>query len=78
MAMNANEIERLIKLRLPDAQVTITDTAGDGDHYHAKVITEVFRGKSRVQQHKLVYDALQGRMGGVLHALALTTIAHDI
>ena len=71
--MNANEIERLIKLRLPDAQVTITDTGGDGDHYHAKVIAEAFRGKSRVQQHKLVYDALKGEMGGKLHALALQT-----
>ena len=73
MAMNANEIERLIKLRLPDAQVTITDTAGDGDHYHAKVITEVFRGKSRVQQHQIVNEALKEQLGGKLHALALQT-----
>ena len=73
MAMNANEIERLIKLRLPDAQVTITDTAGDGDHYHAKVITEVFRGKSRVQQHQIVNEALKEQLGGRLHALALQT-----
>jgi stress-induced morphogen len=73
MAMNANEIERLIKLRLPDAQVTITDTAGDGDHYHAKVITEAFRGKSRVQQHQIVNEALKEQLGGKLHALALQT-----
>ena len=73
MAMNANEIERLIKLRLPDAQVTITDTAGDGDHYHAKVITEVFRGKSRVQQHQIVNEALKEQLGSRLHALALQT-----
>jgi len=73
MAMNANEIERLIKLRLPDAQVTITDTAGDGDHYHAKVITEAFRGKSRVQQHQIVNEALKEQLGSRLHALALQT-----
>jgi stress-induced morphogen len=73
MAMNANEIERLIKLRLPDAQVTITDTAGDGDHYHAKVITEAFRGKSRVQQHQIINEALKEQLGSRLHALALQT-----
>ena len=73
MTMNANEIERLIKLRLPDAQVTITDTAGDGDHYHAKVITEAFRGKSRVQQHQIVNEALKEQLGSRLHALALQT-----
>ena len=73
MAMDANEIERLIKLRLPDAQVTITDTAGDGDHYHAKVITEAFRGKSRVQQHQIVNEALKEQLGSRLHALALQT-----
>ena len=73
MAMNANEIERLIKLRLPDAQVTITDTAGDGDHYHAKVIDEAFRGKSRVQQHQIVNEALKEQLGSRLHALALQT-----
>ena len=75
MAMHADEIERLIKVALPDAQVTIRDLAGDGDHYAATVISSAFRGKSRVQQHKIVYDALQGRMGGVLHALALQTSA---
>ena len=73
MAMDANEIERLIKLRLPDAQVTITDLAGDGDHYAATVIAEAFRGKSRVQQHQIVYQALKEQMGGKLHALALQT-----
>jgi stress-induced morphogen len=73
MSMDANEIERLIKSRIPDAAVTIRDLAGDGDHYAATVIAESFRGKSRVQQHQMVYSALQGRMGGVLHALALTT-----
>jgi stress-induced morphogen len=73
MAMNAGEIEALIKAALPDATVTIRDLAGDGDHYAAEVVSESFRGKNRVQQHKLVYDALQGRMGGALHALALQT-----
>ena len=75
MAMDASEIERLIKDSLPDAVITINDLAGDGDHYSAKVVSELFRGKTRVQQHKMVYDALQGRMGGVLHALALQTSA---
>jgi len=73
MAMNANEIERLIKARIPDAEVTIRDLAGDGDHYAATVLSESFRGKSRVQQHQIVYDALKGEMGGKLHALALQT-----
>ena len=73
MAMDANEIERLIKARIPDADVTIRDLAGDGDHYAATVISASFRGKSRVQQHKVVYEALQGQMGGALHALALQT-----
>lgn len=73
MAMKADDIERLIKAALPDAAVTIRDLAGDGDHYAATVVSEAFRGKSRVQQHKIVYDALQGQMGGVLHALALQT-----
>jgi len=73
MAMDANEIERLIKLRVPDANVTIRDLAGDGDHYAATVIAESFRGKSRVQQHQIVYEALKGEMGGKLHALALQT-----
>lgn len=73
MAMDAREIERLIKEALPDAEVTITDLAGDGDHYAANVVSAAFRGKSRVEQHKMVYDALQGRMGDALHALALQT-----
>ena len=73
MAMDAGEIERLIKARLPDAQVTIRDLAGDGDHYAATVISASFKGKSRVQQHQLVYEALKAQMGGVLHALALQT-----
>ncbi len=77
MAMNANDIEALIKAALPDARVVIRDLAGDGDHYAAEVVSEVFRGKSRVQQHQLVYDALKGKMGGVLHALALQTSAPD-
>lgn len=75
MPMNANDIERLIKEALPDAKVTIKDLAGDGDHYAAEVISEAFRGKSRVQQHQMVYAALKGRMGGELHALALQTSA---
>ena len=75
MAMDAGDIERMIKEALPDAEVTIKDLAGDGDHYAATVISEAFRGKSRVQQHQMVYAALQGRMGGVLHALALQTSA---
>ena len=69
MAMQAGEIERLIKAHIPDAQVTIRDLAGDGDHYAATVISASFKGKSRVQQHQLVYEALRGQMGGVLHAL---------
>ena len=73
MAMDAHEIERLIKARIPDAEVTIRDLAGDGDHYAATVIAASFRGKSRVQQHQMVYDALKGQMGGTLHALALQT-----
>jgi len=77
MAMNAGDIEKLIKTGIPDAQVTIRDLAGDGDHYAAEVVSESFRGKSRVQQHQMVYNALQGNMGGVLHALALQTSVPD-
>jgi stress-induced morphogen len=77
MPMDANEIERLIKDALPDAQVTIRDLAGDNDHYAATVISSSFKGKSRVQQHQIVYDALKGQMGGVLHALALQTGTPD-
>jgi len=75
MAMAAHEIEKLIKESFPDAQVAIDDLAGDGDHYAATVVSEAFHGKSRVQQHQMVYDALKGHMGGVLHALALKTQA---
>ena len=77
MAMDAAEIEALIKSALPDAKVTIEDLAGDGDHYAAKVVSSAFKGLSRVKQHQLVYAALQGRMGGALHALALQTSAPD-
>ena len=73
MPMNAGDIEKLIKVGIPDAQVTIRDLAGDGDHYAATVIAESFRGKSRVQQHQLVNEALKEVMGGKLHALALQT-----
>jgi stress-induced morphogen len=73
MAMAAEEIEAMIKAALPDALVEITDLAGDGEHYAARVVSESFRGITRVKQHKSVYDALGGRMGGVLHALQLTT-----
>ena len=75
MAMQANEIEKLIVDAIPDAQVTIRDLAGDGDHYAAEVISAQFTGKSRVQQHQMVYQALQGSMDSALHALALQTSA---
>lgn len=75
MAMKAADIEALIKDAFPDAMVEIRDLAGDGDHYAATVVTPTFKGKSRVAQHQLVYAALKGRMGGELHALALTTRA---
>lgn len=73
MAMDAGEIERMIREGIPDAKVIIEDLRGDGDHYAALVISEAFRGKSRVQQHQMVYAAMQGHMGGTLHALALQT-----
>ena len=73
MAMSAEAIEDLIRAALPDAVVTITDLAGDGDHYSAHVVSAAFAGKPRVAQHKMVYEALGGRMGGELHALQLTT-----
>lgn len=75
MPMDAKEIERLIRAKLPDAEIEIKDLAGDGDHYAAHVVSASFKGKTRVQQHQIVYEALGGRMGGVLHALALTTAA---
>ena len=77
MAMQANEIERLIREALPDARVEITDLAGDGDHYSATVVSGAFKGKTRVQQHQIVYAALKGQMGGALHALALQTSTPD-
>jgi stress-induced morphogen len=73
MAMTADEIAELIRTGLPDAEVTVEDLAGDGNHYRAHVVAPAFRGASRVQQHQMVYRALGGRMGGELHALALTT-----
>ncbi len=73
MPMAAADIEQLIRDAIPDATVEIKDLAGDGDHYAATVISPAFAGKSRVQQHQMVYNALKGNMGGVLHALALTT-----
>lgn len=75
MAMDAGEIERMIKEAFPDATVEIQDLRGDGDHYAAVVVSTAFKGKSRVQQHQMVYAALKGKMGGQLHALALTTSA---
>ncbi|MDA0306252.1 MAG: BolA family transcriptional regulator [Proteobacteria bacterium] len=77
MAMEAAEIEKLIKEGIPDAEVMINDLKGDGDHYAAHVISAEFAGKSRVQQHQMVYKALQGRMGNELHALALQTNAPE-
>ena len=73
MPMEPGEIERLIKDSMPDAVVSIQDLAGDGDHYSAHIVSSAFKGKSRVQQHQMVYQALEGRMGGELHALALQT-----
>jgi stress-induced morphogen len=77
MAMAASEIERLIKEAFPDADVTMTDLAGDNDHWAAMVVSVAFKGKNRVQQHQMVYAALKGRMGGELHALSLQTAAKD-
>ena len=75
MAMHASEIETMIKEAFPDADIEIQDLAGDGNHYAATVASSAFKGKSRVQQHQMVYAALKGKMGGELHALALTTSA---
>ena len=75
MPMAATEIERLIRESIPDAEVTIRDLAGDGDHYAARVVSTAFAGMPRVKQHQLVYRALGGRMGGELHALQLETAA---
>lgn len=77
MPMSAAEIERMIRDAIPDAQVSIEDLRGDGDHYAAHVIAASFKGKTRVQQHQMVYQALRGRMGGELHAMALQTSVPD-
>ena len=77
MAMTADEIQALIRTSLPDAEVTIEDLAGDGNHYRARVVSTLFAGKSRVRQHQMVYQALGDRMGGELHALALVTDTPD-
>ncbi|HEY3778180.1 MAG TPA: BolA family transcriptional regulator [Rhizomicrobium sp.] len=77
MPMPASEIESLIREAFPDAEVAITDLAGDNDHYAATVSSAAFKGKTRVQQHQMIYDALKGRMGGALHALSLQTSAKD-
>lgn len=77
MGMSADEIERLIRQAIPDAKIAITDLAGDGDHYAAKVVSPAFKGMSRVKQHQKVYAALGGRMGGELHALQLQTAAPE-
>lgn len=77
MAMQTGEIEKLIKEAFPDADIKITDLAGDNDHFAAMVTSNAFKGKTRVQQHQMVYEALKGRMGGVLHALSLQTAAKD-
>ena len=74
MPMAATEIEALIRESFPDARIEIKDLAGDGDHYAAIIASSAFKGKSKVQQHQMVYAALKGNMGGVLHALALTTL----
>tara|TARA_B100000401_G_C52174502_1_gene424796 strand:+ start:99 stop:374 length:276 start_codon:yes stop_codon:yes gene_type:complete len=75
MAMESTEIEQMIKEALPDAEIVIEDLRGDGDHYAARIISSAFKGKTRIQQHQIVYAALKGKMGGQLHALALTTEA---
>ena len=77
MPMAAADIEKFIKDALPDAEVEIDDLRGDGDHYAARVVSSAFAGLSRVQQHQMVYDALGGRMGGELHALALQTVIKE-
>ncbi len=73
MAMNLNEIEKLIKESIPDAKIEIQDLAGDGNHYSATVTSSTFVGKSKIEQHKMVYSSLKGRMGNELHALAIKT-----
>jgi stress-induced morphogen len=75
MAMQSQDIERLLREAFPDAQIEIRDLAGDGDHYAVSIVSSAFAGRSRVQQHQMVYGALKGRMGGELHAMALQTAA---
>jgi stress-induced morphogen len=75
MAMSANEIEELILKTFPNAKITIDDLRGDGDHYAAQIITDEFKGKTRVQQHQMIYNAMEGKVGKELHALALNTSA---
>ena len=75
MAMSANEIEELILKTFPNAKITIDDLRGDGDHYAAQIITDEFKGKTRVQQHQMIYNAMEGKVGKDLHALALNTSA---
>ncbi len=77
MAMDRETLDSLLREAFPDAVITLTDMAGDNDHWQAEIVSEQFRGKTRVAQHQMVYAALKGRMGGVLHALALTTRAPD-
>tara|TARA_B100000029_G_C17404983_1_gene898503 strand:- start:488 stop:721 length:234 start_codon:yes stop_codon:yes gene_type:complete len=77
MGMKVEEIKDLIKKSIPDAKIEIKDLAGDDNHYAAVVKSKLFQGKTKIQQHKLVYDALEGRMGGILHALSLTTITEN-
>lgn len=77
MAMDRATLETFLREAFPDASITLTDLAGDNDHWSAEIVAEDFRGKSRVAQHQLVYAALKGRMGGALHALALSTRAPD-
>ena len=74
MSLKIEEIKKLIKSSIPDAEITIQDTAGDENHYSATIKSKIFNGKSKIEQHKLVYKALKGKMGNELHALALNTI----
>ena len=74
MAMNLIEIEKLIKTAIPDAVIVIKDLAGDGNHYSATITSSFFKGKSKIEQHKIVYNSLKGKMGNELHALSIKTI----
>jgi stress-induced morphogen len=77
MAMNLIEIKSLVKKAIPDAIIDIEDLAGDGNHYSATIISSIFKGKSKIEQHKIVYNALRGKMGNELHALAIKTKEKD-